>query len=264
MNQSGSMDWKSISRRPGLLIGWLSLILAALWSYGSVIAGCVNSWLQPDYQHGFAVPVFALVLLLARGKMVTGPSEDDAWWLSRLWSGKAWIETLFRSPTVWLGAIAGAPIGIALYATSIVTAEKFTATGVIVAGLYGAVLGGLVLLVAELARHSTTLRRTTRGETWWAVGFFALWAAMRLFSALFIVHRADEWSLLPLAAGVAVFVGGLAALRWSWPSIAFLYFISPLPGAVEGRLGPLLQTIGTRASIYLIQATGIPATATAT
>jgi exosortase len=95
--------------------------------------------------------------------------------------------------------------------------------------------------------------------SWWAMAFFAVWALMWGISAFLSIERVGEWSILPFAAGVAVFLGSWRALRWAWPSIAFLFFMTPLPGAVEGRLGPFLQTIGTKASVYAIQVLGIPA-----
>jgi exosortase len=82
---------------------------------------------------------------------------------------------------------------------------------------------------------------------------------LRLVAACFVVERFDEWSLMPFAAGLALVAGGWAALRWAWPSIVFMYFMTPLPGSVQDRLGPFLQKIGTLASIYLIQAMSIPA-----
>lgn len=94
--------------------------------------------------------------------------------------------------------------------------------------------------------------------SWWGIAFFGLWAVMRSASAYFAVLKYDELSLLPLLAGVAVFVGGWRALRWAWQSIVFLVFMIPLPGGVQGWLSPLLQKIGTGASVYVIQTLGIP------
>ncbi len=95
--------------------------------------------------------------------------------------------------------------------------------------------------------------------SWWAMAFFAFWALMRLISAGLDMKRTDEWSIILFVAGVAVFLGGWRALRWAWPSIVFLIFMVPLPGAVQGRLSFQLQTIATKASAYVIQTLGIPA-----
>jgi exosortase len=130
---------------------------------------------------------------------------------------------------------------------------------IVLAAGYGGVLGGLVLLVAELFQHAPAEQQRTADWTWWAMAFFGVWALMRLVSSWLAMERTDEWSILPFAAGVAMFVGGWRALRWSWPSIVFLFFMTPLPGAVQSKLGPFLQKIGTLASIYVIQTLGIPA-----
>ena len=39
----------------------------------------------------------------------------------------------------------------------------------------------------------------------------------------------SEAALLPMLAGLCILMGGWAALRWAWPSIAFLALMLPLP-----------------------------------
>jgi exosortase len=74
-----------------------------------------------------------------------------------------------------------------------------------------------------------------------------------------------EWfeaaALLPELAGLALLLGGRAALRWSGPSIAFLIFMVPLPYRLEGALSHPLQRVGTVASTYALQTLGLPAVA---
>jgi exosortase len=82
---------------------------------------------------------------------------------------------------------------------------------------------------------------------------------MWLVSDYLVIPRAREWSILVFAVGVTVFLGGWRALRWAWPSIVFLVFMFPLPGAVQSRLSLFLQKIGTICSVYVIQTLGIPA-----
>jgi len=68
-------------------------------------------------------------------------------------------------------------------------------------------------------------------------------------------------SILPCLAGVTLIIGGWRALRWAWPSIAFLVFMIPLPGALASALRQPLQTLGTHMSVFVIQTLGIPAIA---
>ena len=95
--------------------------------------------------------------------------------------------------------------------------------------------------------------------SWWGFAFLALWLLMRLASVYFNYPAVDRLSLLPFVAGMTLFVGGWRAMRWAWPSIAFLIFMLPLPGFLAGMLSQPLQKIGTVSSVFLIQTLGIPA-----
>jgi exosortase len=69
----------------------------------------------------------------------------------------------------------------------------------------------------------------------------------------------DGWSILPWAASVVALVGGWPLLRWCLPSIAFLFFMVPLPFAVENHLSGPLQRVATTMSTATLQALGQPA-----
>src|SRR5580698_1846562 len=67
-----------------------------------------------------------------------------------------------------------------------------------------------------------------------------------------ITNWAKEWlqglSFLINLCGVVVLLGGWSALKWCWPSIAFLIFMFQLPYSVEIALGGYLQKIAAIAS----------------
>ncbi|MFL5340217.1 MAG: exosortase/archaeosortase family protein, partial [Gemmataceae bacterium] len=69
----------------------------------------------------------------------------------------------------------------------------------------------------------------------------------------------DAVGLMPALAAVALLVGGRAALRWSWPGIAFLFFMIPLPYQFEIALGAPLQRVATLGSAFMLQTLGQPA-----
>ncbi|MEI8021396.1 MAG: exosortase/archaeosortase family protein [Schlesneria sp.] len=69
----------------------------------------------------------------------------------------------------------------------------------------------------------------------------------------------EALSLVPCIAGVLLLCGGWSVVRWSWPAVLFLFFMTPLPGFVGGMLSGVLQTIATISSTYLLQTIGIPA-----
>jgi exosortase len=66
-------------------------------------------------------------------------------------------------------------------------------------------------------------------------------------------------ALIPTLFGIALLLGGPAALRWCGPMILFLVFMIPLPYAIETALGQPLQSIATRGSTWLLQTMGFPA-----
>lgn len=100
------------------------------------------------------------------------------------------------------------------------------------------------------------------GGRWLGVLLLFLSAGIRLAAAYFSFPLLDPFALLPCLAGVALLAGGWQALRWSWPAIAFLVFMIPLPGFVAGQFGGPLQRLATDSSTYLLQTCGVPATAT--
>jgi exosortase len=95
----------------------------------------------------------------------------------------------------------------------------------------------------------------------WGLALLLVGIALRLAGAVLFLPWLDAISLLPSLAGLAVLLGGWAALRWAWPAVAFLAFMPPLPYRLQLALGGPLQQIATRASTYLLQTVGVPATA---
>lgn len=84
---------------------------------------------------------------------------------------------------------------------------------------------------------------------------------LKLVGGFYGVVWFDGISLLPCLAGVVMLCGGMPALRWSWPAIAFLFFMIPLPYRAEIGVGAPLQWIATRTSTYALQTFGLPALA---
>jgi exosortase len=65
--------------------------------------------------------------------------------------------------------------------------------------------------------------------SWWGLPVLLLGLAVSFVGTCFFVDWFNAVSLLPCLAGLAVLMGGWRALRWSWPAIAFLIFMIPLP-----------------------------------
>ena len=60
-------------------------------------------------------------------------------------------------------------------------------------------------------------------------------------------------------AGAIFLVGGWPVLRWSLPSVAFLFFMIPLPYRYEQEWSLPLQAIATKMSCWTLQSLGQPA-----
>lgn len=93
----------------------------------------------------------------------------------------------------------------------------------------------------------------------WGLALLALGVALRFLGDYLYMDWIDAAALLPCLAGLTVLTGGLAALRWAWPAIAFLGFMIPLPFRLEIALAHPLQRMATMASTYALQTLSLPA-----
>jgi exosortase len=100
---------------------------------------------------------------------------------------------------------------------------------------------------------------TKMQPTWWGAAIVAAGCLIRLGGGYYYYFWLERIALLPIVVGLAMTLGGWAALRWSWPSIAFLIFMLPLPSGLAGAMAHPLQRIGTLASSYLLEVLGFPA-----
>src|SRR5205814_72366 len=82
---------------------------------------------------------------------------------------------------------------------------------------------------------------------------------LRLHATYYHLIWDEQISLLPCVAGICLLLGGWHALRWAWPSIAFLAFMIPLPYTASVQLAGPLQRIATEATTFLLQTLGRPA-----
>jgi exosortase len=75
------------------------------------------------------------------------------------------------------------------------------------------------------------------------------------------IEPLETMSLLPTVFGLVLLVGGWSVLAWSWPALAFLAFMLPLPFSIESALALPLRRIATEISTYVLQTLGCPASA---
>ena len=93
----------------------------------------------------------------------------------------------------------------------------------------------------------------------WGVVLVAGGAAIQLLGGYFRQGSIEGFSLLPYLRRGRSDAGGWPALRWSLPSIMFLFFMIALPWRIEKLLGPPLQSLATLASTRTLQTLGFTA-----
>lgn len=96
---------------------------------------------------------------------------------------------------------------------------------------------------------------------WSGLILLAVAVGMRVVSAWFFLETIDGWSILFWVGGVVWLIWGLRVFWWSLPSIAFLWFMVPLPFRVETWLSLPLQRVATKLSCWVLQCLGQPALA---
>lgn len=97
--------------------------------------------------------------------------------------------------------------------------------------------------------------------SWWGWPVLAVGLSMHVVGGAEDNQPIDAFALLPTLAGLVLLLGGKAVLRWSWPAIAFLAFMLPLPFGIEMTLALPLRRLATLATTYVLQTLGYPAIA---
>jgi exosortase len=97
--------------------------------------------------------------------------------------------------------------------------------------------------------------------SWWGFPILLAGLALRFYGSYVFKSWYASVALLPILAGLFTLAGGWRALRWSWPAIAFLFFMLPMPYGVEHALALPLQRVATVSATYLLQTLGFIASA---
>jgi exosortase len=109
-----------------------------------------------------------------------------------------------------------------------------------------------VLLVLRWDR----LREADLRPSWWGLVPLAAGMGLRLVALKYYLAWLDQVSFLVVLVGICLAIGGWPALRRAWVAIAFLFFMIPLPGRLDGQLTRPLQALSTVASANLLQTLG--------
>jgi exosortase len=117
------------------------------------------------------------------------------------------------------------------------------------------------VFAGALLWHRRALRPLALTPQYWGLAPLVGGVAIRLLGAYGGIRAIDAFSLLPTLAGICLLLGGWPLLRWTWPAIAFLGFMLPLPFFAETALAQPLQRLATLTTTYLLQTLGQPALA---
>jgi exosortase len=105
------------------------------------------------------------------------------------------------------------------------------------------------------------LAKATWSPCLWGLPILLGGVAVRLFAIRRDIEPLDAFSLVPTAFGLVLLVAGRSVLRWSWPALAFLTFMVPLPYFMEMALAQPLRRLATTMSAYVLQTCGYAAIA---
>jgi exosortase len=124
--------------------------------------------------------------------------------------------------------------------------------------------GWLVPLFAVYLLWFRRARLRTAGSwesSWWGLPVLLAGLALHGTGTYFYIDWFNAASLPLSLAGLVILLGGWPALRWAWPTAAFLFFMAPLPYVLEVALGYPLQRLATIVSTYTLQTLGFLAVA---
>lgn len=104
---SAETENRSIVRQspPRLLVaGALATIGMLIWSYGGALGDLAFRWANdPDYSHGFLVPLFALYLLWFRRELLATSRASGTWWglaFLAVAAAMRWLSNYFFYPLI--------------------------------------------------------------------------------------------------------------------------------------------------------------------
>lgn len=93
------------------------------------------------------------------------------------------------------------------------------------------------------------------------LGVLAGVIVLRAAAGMYFLGPLDTWTFPICLAGMVLLLHGGHCLLWSLPSIAFLYFMIPIPYSMETMLSVPLQKVATRLSTEALVLLGQPAIA---
>jgi exosortase len=105
-------------RRPGPLLAVLGVVIGLLWAYWPTLGGMARRWASdPQYSHGYLVPLFAVGLLWVRRERLATVAFAPSWWgVALITAGLGLWLAGARLYFPWLEAVALLPCVLGVFA----------------------------------------------------------------------------------------------------------------------------------------------------
>jgi len=209
--------------------GLLGLVGLLTYSYWNTLSSTAAFWEDPQYSHGYLVPLIAIYIAWAMrpNPAAHQPPEGES---------EATFLGVVPASTLLSGGVAAGVAGIA-------------------AGYYlkmplvqGLGIAALCLAAFAYVLIGQPFQRISAGERWTGLAILVGGYALRLVAATYYSEPLDRYSLLIALLGAFVMIGGWALVRWAGAAIGFLFFMYPIPSAIEQPLLLGLQKLAAVAS----------------
>ncbi|MEM8946029.1 MAG: exosortase/archaeosortase family protein, partial [Planctomycetota bacterium] len=122
---------------------------------------------------------------------------------------------------------------------------------------HGLLVGPIALLFMWARRDACP--RLSPTHCWPGLLLLGAAALLRYVAARFYLPNLDGWSIPLWLGGIVWLFQGRQRFRWMLPSLAFLWFATPLPGTIEVLLSTPLQHIAAIVSGWSLRLIGQPA-----
>lgn len=239
-------DVFSLSNATGrnTLIALIGLCLFVIWSYWNMFQLTAIEWDQPQYSHGWIIPIIALFIMWSRR-----PSNHENFSAGAGDSEKELGAVLKYAKPAVIGCFALA--GVA----------KFGGYESIV-GLSGVflVLGCLIiLLLSMIGQPFSRMSEAFTPDRWIGLALILVAMGTRFYATRISMEPLDRLSFVLALVGVFLMVGGVQLIKWAGPAVGFLVFMFPLPSVLEQGILLQLQKVAAGASEIVLTIIGVQA-----
>lgn len=284
-------SWQDATQRNA----WVAAMLSAsvlVWSYWIMFKDAASEWDQPQYSHGWILPLIAMVMMwMLRPNKAVGAGVERA--LQAV--GGASIALLVAAQ--WVPALEGVGLAVACLGGfgCVLWGQPFAPMagdggGVVFekpallwilagvgaslmgVGLVGisagplnpdvlAMLGLMTIAIGFILAAAFHLPPTVVSWTEVLAGFVVILLCCLAWGLAVYYDRMPlaQAAFVTSAIGVLTMIGGMRLVRWAGPPVAFLMFMFPLPSLLEQNVLGVLQKIAVLLSEAVYTIIGIAA-----